>query len=77
MSYEGTRCSALGTGNEINEIGDLLTAMARKYLPQTCALDIKQIGLQPGENLHEKIMEEGLTSNEVEHFSIDEIMEII
>tara|TARA_R110000823_G_scaffold315646_1_gene448880 strand:- start:16118 stop:16975 length:858 start_codon:yes stop_codon:yes gene_type:complete len=58
-------------------IGDLLTAMARKYLPQTCALDIKQIGLQPGENLHEKIMEEGLTSNEVEHFSIDEIMEII
>ena len=58
-------------------IGDLLTAMSTKYLPEGCTLDIKQIGLQPGENLHEKIMEEGPASNEVEHFSIDEIMEII
>ena len=58
-------------------IGDLLSAMARKYLPQTCTLDIKQIGLQPGENLHEKIIEAGPASNEVENFSIEEIMELI
>jgi UDP-N-acetylglucosamine 4,6-dehydratase/5-epimerase len=59
------------------KIGDLLTAMSRKYLPAGCTLDIKQIGLQPGENLHEKILEEGPASNEVEFFTIDEIQELI
>lgn len=59
------------------KIGDLLTAMSRKYLPSGYDLDIKQIGLQPGENLHEKILEEGPASNEVEFFTIDEIQELI
>ena len=40
-------------------------------------IEIKTIGLQPGENLHEKILEEGPASNEVENFSIEEIMELI
>ena len=58
-------------------INDLLTAMAKKYLPPDKELDIKYIGLQPGENLHEKVMEEGPYSNEVERFTIDEIIEMV
>lgn len=58
-------------------INDLLAAMAKKYLPEGAELKIKSIGLQPGENLHEKVMEQGPYSNEVEHFTIDEIMEMI
>jgi len=59
------------------KIGDLLQAMANKYLPPDSSLNIKVIGLQPGENLHEKILEEGPASNEVDYFSIEEIMELI
>ena len=58
-------------------VEDLLTAMAQKYLPEEHTLKIKEIGLQPGENLHEKIMEDGKYSNEVERFSIEEIKEMI
>lgn len=59
------------------EIGDLLTAMAEKYLPEDKKLDVKYIGLQPAENMHEKILEEGPASDEVEKFTIEEIREII
>ena len=59
------------------KMGDLLQAMAKKYLPKNKTLSVKHIGLQPGENLHEKILEEGPASNEVENFSIEEIMEVI
>ena len=55
----------------------MLEAMSQKYLPENGTLKIKTIGLQPGENLHEKVMEEGPYSNEVEHFTIDEIKELI
>ena len=58
-------------------VGDLLTAMAEKYLPNGHSLDIKTIGLQPGENLHEKILEDGKYSNEVERFTISEIKKMI
>lgn len=58
-------------------IGSLLTAMANKYLPEGKDLKVKTIGLQPGENLHEKILEEGPYSNEVEFFTIEEIMDKI
>ncbi len=58
-------------------MGDLLEAMARKYLPPGKTLNLKTIGLQPGENMHEKIMEEGPASDEVEKFTIEEIMELI
>ena len=58
-------------------VGDLLTAMAEKYLPNGYSLDIKEIGLQPGENMHEKILEDGKYSNEVERFTIREIKEMI
>jgi len=58
-------------------VGDLLTAMSEKYLPSGRMLDIKTIGLQPGENLHEKILEDGKYSSEAERFTISEIKEMI
>jgi len=58
-------------------IENLLDAMIQKYAPENIKIPIKIIGLQLGENLHEKIMEEGPYSNEVELFSVDEIMKLI
>jgi len=58
-------------------VRDLLTAMANNYLPEGEKLQIKEIGLQPGENMHEKILVDGKYSNEVERFTIEEIMEMI
>ena len=58
-------------------IRNLLTAMSEKYLPAGHTLKIKEIGLQPGENLHEKILEDGKYSNEVEQFTIEEIKAMI
>tara|TARA_B100000161_G_scaffold25476_1_gene15004 strand:- start:7221 stop:8081 length:861 start_codon:yes stop_codon:yes gene_type:complete len=58
-------------------IGDLLTAMSHKYLPKEFELKIKEIGLQPGENLHEKVLENGKRSDEAERFTIEEIKEMI
>ncbi len=58
-------------------MGDLLEAMVRKYLPSNSIPKIKTIGLQVGENKHEKILEEGPYSNEVERFTVEEIMELI
>ena len=59
------------------KIGDMLTAMAQKYLPDGGELKIKSIGLQPGENLHEKVMEEGPYSNECKQYTVEEIKELI
>ena len=58
-------------------MGNLLEAMAEKYLPEGQELKVKTIGLQIGENLHEKISEDGLYSNEAEQFTIEEIKELI
>ena len=58
-------------------VGDLLTAMSQKYLPGGGKLKLKTIGLQPGENLHEKVMEEGPYSNECDKYTIEEIKELI
>ena len=58
-------------------IDNLLKAMAEKYLPEGQELKVKTIGLQQGENLHERILEEGPYSNEVDEFTIDEIKELI
>jgi UDP-N-acetylglucosamine 4,6-dehydratase/5-epimerase len=59
------------------KIANLLEAMRRKYSPSNSELDIRIIGLQKGENLHEKILEEGPYSNEVIEFTIEEIVEKI
>jgi len=54
-----------------------LTQWTEKYLPEDKELRVKTIGLQKGENLHEKISEDGLYSNEAEQFTIEEIKELI
>jgi len=56
------------------KVGDLLTAMTMKYGK---AKSVKVIGLQKGENLHEKILEDGKYSNEVELYSVNEIIDMI
>ena len=58
-------------------MGDLLTAMANKYLPKGGTLKVKQIGMQPGENLHEKVVSDGISSEDAEKFTIEEISEMI
>lgn len=57
-------------------IENLLEAMIQKY-SNGQKISIKTIGLQPGENFHEKVLEEGPFSNEAEQFSIAEIKELI
>lgn len=54
-----------------------------KWLPNPadmdsyCVSNIQEIGLQPGENLHEKILENGPYSNEVEQYTLHELKELI
>ena len=58
-------------------IKDLLTAMVRKYGKPGVTVDITEIGLQPGENLHEKVLDEGPFSNEAAQYTIEEIIDLI
>tara|TARA_R110000824_G_scaffold387636_1_gene582997 strand:- start:507 stop:1367 length:861 start_codon:yes stop_codon:yes gene_type:complete len=58
-------------------IDDLLEAMSQNYLPKGSSLVKQYIGLQPGENLHEKVMEEGPYSNEADKFTVEEIKKLI
>jgi len=51
--------------------------MANKYLPKDKELKVKEIGIQPGENFHEKVHADGKNSSEAEKFTIEEIMELI
>jgi len=57
-------------------IDNLLKAMIQKY-SKGKNIPIKIIGLQPGENLHEKVMEQGPYSNEAEQFTVAEIIPLI
>jgi UDP-N-acetylglucosamine 4,6-dehydratase/UDP-glucose 4-epimerase len=58
------------------KISDLLQAMIIKY-SNGQHIPVKVIGLQSGENMHEKVLDNGPFSNEVKNFSIDEILELI
>ena len=58
-------------------IEDLINAMEYKYSPIKTGIKFKLIGLQKGENLHEKILENGPYSNEVELYGFDEILNLI
>ena len=58
-------------------VGDLLSAMIQKYADSPDKIKVREIGLQKGENMHEKILESGPFSNEVERFTIEEIKELI
>lgn len=57
-------------------IENLLGAMIEKYGGGK-DVPVKVIGLQQGENLHEKVMDEGPYSNEVDQFTREEIKELI
>ena len=58
-------------------MGNLLEAMSNKYLPEGSELSVKEIGLQPNENLHERITEGGQYTNEIEQYTIEELEEMI
>lgn len=57
-------------------IDNLLSAMILKY-GNGNNIKIKTIGLQAGENLHEKVLENGPFSNESEQFTVEEIIQLI
>jgi UDP-N-acetylglucosamine 4,6-dehydratase/5-epimerase len=57
-------------------IKNLLQAMIEKY-GNGINIPVNIIGLQPGENMHEKVLEQGPYSSEVEQFTIEEIKELI
>ena len=58
-------------------LGDILSAMVKKYLPDNKTLLVKEIGLQSGENLHERLIMDGMTSNDAIKYTIDEIYNMI
>jgi len=58
-------------------LGDILEAMKMKYLPEGKELKIKKIGIQKGENFHEKLTSDGLDSSQVEKYKIKEIYDMI
>ena len=58
-------------------IENLLEAMYEKYLPEGGSKKIKIIGLQPGENFHEKILEDGEDSSQAVQYTVEEIIPLI
>jgi UDP-N-acetylglucosamine 4,6-dehydratase len=56
---------------------DLLEAMKHKYAPPNSTIEIVEIGLQKGENLHERITEDGPLSNEVACYTFEEIVRMV
>ena len=58
------------------KMGDLLKAMIAKYSNGNL-VSVKEIGLQQGENKHEKIFADGLSSQDAEKFTIQEITGLI
>lgn len=59
------------------KVGDLMQAMIQKYAVRPDAQMIDIIGLQPGENLHEIITEDGPDSSKVPHYTQEEISALI
>jgi UDP-N-acetylglucosamine 4,6-dehydratase len=57
-------------------MGDLLQAMEEKYSPNKHVVSMR-IGLQPGENMHEIIAEDGIDSAHSEKFSKEDIKAMI
>lgn len=58
------------------KVEDLLDAMIEKYAGENTVF-IKTIGLQQGENMHEKITKNGLSSEDAPKFTIEEIKKLI
>jgi len=57
-------------------MGNLLSAMIQKYANDKKII-VKTIGLQQGENKHEKILKNGPSSDQVQKFTVEEIKELI
>ncbi len=70
-----TSCEPYCPEMKAMSVGNLLTAMNIKY--GSGDFGFKSIGLQAGENLHEKITKDGLSSKDAEQFTIEEIIELI
>jgi UDP-N-acetylglucosamine 4,6-dehydratase/UDP-glucose 4-epimerase len=58
-------------------MGNLLDAMSNKYLKNGQELSVKQIGLQPNENLHERIVENGPYTSEIEQYTVEELEDMV
>jgi len=58
-------------------IGNLLKVMCDKYTPIGCTISIKNIGLQPGENMHEKICTNRISSDKSIQYKLNELRDII
>ena len=58
-------------------MGDLLKAMILNYSPNNTKILIKTIGLQPGENQHEKISNTAPSSDQATQYNIKELIELI
>lgn len=58
-------------------LNNLLSAMLIKHAPKNSDINIVTSVLREGENTHEKLNESGPYSNEVEQYTIEEILEII
>lgn len=69
----GEGAAPIVTGMKSIRLGDLLDAMFQKY----GKVDVKHIGLQPGENMHEVIAEGIPDSFHSERFTKEEIFELI
>lgn len=72
---KSTDTKPYATSMKAMRMGDLLAAMLEKY--GTKDITVSEIGLQPGENLHEVITEDGPDSSQVEMFTKNEIMAMI
>ena len=58
-------------------MGNLLQAMSNKYSLKGSELLVKEIGLQPNENLHERLVEGGPYTNEIKQYTIKELEEMV
>jgi UDP-N-acetylglucosamine 4,6-dehydratase/UDP-glucose 4-epimerase len=58
-------------------LDNLLAAMIIKHSPKNSSINIVTSVLREGENTHEKLNEAGPYSNEVEQYTVEEILEII
>jgi FlaA1/EpsC-like NDP-sugar epimerase len=65
------------TNMKAMKMGNLLQAMINKYADGDSEYPVGIIGLQPGENMHEIITEDGIDSSQAEKFTQEEIYELI
>lgn len=79
---KGTDSKPYATSMKSIRMGDLMEAMIKKYWPANISDEYlktvyKVTGLQPGENMHEIITEDGPDSSQVEKFTREEILKMI